>query len=78
MVLNMDLDKLEMPKVSIGSPSEWPDKLKRKLKEWRRVYRITKKPDRAEFSAVVKVTGLGILVVGALGFAIFLAVELMK
>ena len=78
MVLNMDLDKLEMPKVSIGSPSEWPDKLKRKLKEWRRVYRITKKPDREEFIAVVKVTGLGIMIVGVIGFAIFLAVDLLK
>ena len=78
MVLYMDLDKVEMPKISIGSPKEWPDKLKKKFKEWRRVYKITKKPDREEFVAVVKVTGLGIIIVGVLGFAIFLAVELMK
>jgi protein transport protein SEC61 subunit gamma and related proteins len=74
----MDLDKVEMPKVSIGSPKEWPSKIKKTLKEWRRVYKITKKPNREEFTAIVKVTGLGILLVGVVGFAIFIFVELIK
>jgi len=34
-------------------------KLKRFLKEAHRVLRITKKPDRAEFISLTKVTGLG-------------------
>jgi protein transport protein SEC61 subunit gamma and related proteins len=74
----MDLDKVEMPKVNIGSPKSWPDKIKKTLKEWRRVYKITKKPNREEFTAVVKVTGLGIVIVGMIGFAIFMLVELIK
>ena len=36
--------------------------------ECKRVLRITKKPDRQEFSTVVKVSGLGILVIGLIGF----------
>ncbi|MBU1975280.1 MAG: protein translocase SEC61 complex subunit gamma [Nanoarchaeota archaeon] len=37
-----------------------------------RVLRITKKPNREEFSAVVKVSALGILVIGLLGFVIIM------
>lgn len=33
-----------------------------------RVMKITKKPDRAEFKTLVKVSGLGIAVIGATGF----------
>ncbi len=34
----------------------------------RRVLRITKKPDKQEFLTIVKVSGLGILVIGLIGF----------
>jgi protein transport protein SEC61 subunit gamma and related proteins len=78
----MDIDKLDIFKKSkdrvIPPPKEWVFRIKNKLKEYRRVYKITKKPDKAEYSAVVKVTGLGILIVGAIGFSIFLLVELMR
>jgi len=74
----MDLTKVEAPSINIGSPKEWPGRIRKTLKEWRRVYKITKKPGKEEYFAVVKVTGLGILIIGAIGFAIFLAVELMK
>ena len=36
--------------------------------ECARVLRITKKPDKMEFSTVVKVAGLGILLIGFIGF----------
>jgi protein transport protein SEC61 subunit gamma and related proteins len=74
----IDLTKVDVPSFKIPSPKEWPAKLKKTLKEWRRVFKITKKPGKEEYLAVVKVTGLGILVIGAIGFAIFLVVELMK
>jgi len=74
----VDLTKFDTPKINLGSPKEWPSKIRKTLKEWRRVYKITKKPGKTEYLAVVKVTGLGILIIGAIGFAIFLAVELMK
>jgi protein transport protein SEC61 subunit gamma-like protein len=43
-----------------------------KLKEYRRVLKITKKPDREEFQMSAQVTGLGIIIVGTLGFLIYL------
>ena len=43
-----------------------------KLKDFwiqtRRVLRVTKKPDKTEFITIVKVSGLGILVIGLIGF----------
>lgn len=40
------------------------------LKEYKRVLQITKKPDFEEFKVIVKVTSLGMLVIGFLGFFI--------
>jgi protein transport protein SEC61 subunit gamma and related proteins len=78
----MDLDKFDIFKSSrerlIPPPKEWAAKIKANLKEYKRVYKITKKPDKVEYASIVKVTGLGILLIGAIGFAIFLVVELMK
>ena len=74
----MDIDKIELPKIKIGSPKEWPFIIRKKLKEYHRVLKITKKPDSTEFKTVVKISGLGIIIIGVIGFAIFLAVELMK
>ena len=54
-----------------------PSKLKKFLKETRRVMRITKKPDRNEFISLTKVTGLGIAIIGVIGFIIFLLKQLL-
>jgi len=40
------------------------------IKECRRVIQITKKPSSDDYKSIVKVTGLGILIIGALGFVI--------
>lgn len=40
------------------------------IRECRRVLKVTKKPTAEEFKTVVKVTGLGILVIGFIGFLI--------
>lgn len=40
------------------------------LKEYKRVLQITKKPDLEEFRVIVKVTALGMAVIGLLGFFI--------
>ncbi|MBS3163007.1 protein translocase SEC61 complex subunit gamma [Candidatus Woesearchaeota archaeon] len=45
-------------------------KTKSFIKECIRVFQITKKPSKDEYKAIVKVTALGILIVGALGFII--------
>ena len=50
---------------------------KKFLKETSRVMRITKKPDRNEFMNLTKVTGLGIAIIGVIGFIIFLLKQLL-
>jgi len=45
-------------------------KLKRFGKECIRVLRVTKKPSKDEFKTIVKVSGLGIIIIGLLGFII--------
>ena len=45
-------------------------KFKRFINECIRVLRVTKKPDKFEFTTIVKVSGLGILIIGLIGFII--------
>ena len=52
-------------------------RVKRFIKETIRVIRITKKPTREEYVSIVKVTGLGILIIGAIGFIIFLLKQVL-
>ncbi|MDA1196861.1 MAG: protein translocase SEC61 complex subunit gamma [Nanoarchaeota archaeon] len=35
-----------------------------------RVLKVTKRPDRKEFGVIVKVSGLGMLLIGLIGFTI--------
>ncbi len=44
--------------------------LKDRFKKYIRVLRVTKKPDAQEFMNIAKITSLGILVIGLLGFLI--------
>ena len=43
-----------------------------KLEKYRRILRLTRRPSRDEFKNTGKITGLGIFVVGIIGFAIYL------
>jgi len=45
-------------------------KLKRGLKEYKRVLSIARKPTMDEFTAIMKICSLGVLIVGVVGFAI--------
>ncbi len=38
--------------------------------ECRRVWQVTKKPNKEELMIIVKVTGIGILIIGFIGFVI--------
>ena len=51
--------------------------LSEKLKEYARILKLTKKPDREEFSTVAKVAGAGILIVGLIGFLIYLLMDIL-
>jgi len=44
--------------------------------ECRRVLRVTKKPNKEEFKTIVKISGIGMAVIGFLGFFITLIREL--
>lgn len=46
--------------------------IKAKFEKYVRVLKITKKPDIDEFSASLKITGIGILIIGAIGFIVYL------
>jgi protein transport protein SEC61 subunit gamma and related proteins len=52
-------------------------RLKEFIAECKRVLQITKKPDKIEFKAIVKASGLGILVIGLIGFLLTLGKELL-
>jgi len=44
--------------------------------ETKRILRCTRKPKKTEFSETAKITGLGIIVIGAIGFLVFLIAQL--
>lgn len=46
------------------------------IKESRRVLRVTKKPSKEEYRTIVKVSGLGILAIGLIGFVITLTKQI--
>ncbi len=46
--------------------------MRRFLSNCKRVLRIARKPDKSEYLQVAKITGLGILLVGFIGFLIML------
>ena len=45
-------------------------KLKTFFVECKRVWQVTKKPNKEELKTIVKVTGIGTLIIGTLGFVI--------
>ncbi len=45
--------------------------IKRKISEYLRVLKITKKPTGEEFSMSVKVTGAGVAIIGTIGLLIY-------
>ena len=53
-------------------------KIKSFLIESRRVLKITKKPSQEEFKTIVKMSGLGILIIGVIGFVIQIIATLIK
>ena len=57
-------------------PSKW-SKTKGFLNECLRVLRVTKKPNKEEFKTIVKISGIGIAVIGLLGFLISFIKEIL-
>jgi protein transport protein SEC61 subunit gamma-like protein len=53
------------------------ERLKSFAGECSRVLKVTKKPDSFEFKTLVKVSGLGILIIGMIGFIIQLINQIL-
>ena len=51
------------------------ERLKNVVERIRRVLLVSTKPSKDEFFQTVKVTGLGIIVIGVIGFVIFLVIQ---
>jgi protein translocase SEC61 complex gamma subunit len=43
----------------------------------KRVFMVATKPDTNEYRQSLKITSIGIMLIGVIGFAIFIAVQLM-
>jgi len=58
-------------------PKSWPGKAKQFIKECRRVLHVTKKPSGEEFRTIVKVSGMGMAIIGLVGFLIHTAKQII-
>ncbi len=47
------------------------------IQQTRRVLLVSSKPDKHEFRQSIKITGIGMLLLGIVGFIIFLIVQLI-
>jgi protein transport protein SEC61 subunit gamma-like protein len=52
-------------------------KIKDFIRECKRVLIVTKKPTKEEFKTIVKVSGLGIIIIGVIGFLIQMVKQLL-
>ncbi|MDD5181808.1 MAG: protein translocase SEC61 complex subunit gamma [Candidatus Nanoarchaeia archaeon] len=68
----------QLPKIKLPKLSEIPDKLRHWFSEYKRVIIVSRKPDIEELSKISKISGLGILAIGLLGFIIQLVFQLIK
>ncbi len=53
------------------------ERLDKFVKDSKRVLKVSRKPDRAEYFEFAKITALGILVIGAVGFVIVIVGQLI-
>ncbi|MFB6144928.1 MAG: protein translocase SEC61 complex subunit gamma [Candidatus Nanohaloarchaea archaeon] len=58
-------------------PKKWKNSIRNKLNEYKRVLKISSKPDREEFSMSAKITGVGILIIGIIGFIFYVLQNLL-
>ncbi len=51
--------------------------LKSLVERMRRILLVASKPDKTEYRQTVKITGLGFVLIGLIGFVIFIVVQLI-
>jgi len=70
--------KLEQEVKQVGAPvSGKMEKLKAFIMECKRVLRVTKKPDKQEFTTIVKISAIGMAIIGVIGFLVHFVKELL-
>jgi len=70
--------KLEQQPKQVGAPVPGKmDRLKAFVVECKRVLRVTKKPDKQEFTTVVKISSIGMAIIGVVGFLVHFIRELL-
>lgn len=70
-------EKLKSEPKAIGAPIPGKfDKLKSFYVECKRVLRVTKKPSRDEFKTIVKISAIGMGIIGAVGFLVHFVKEI--
>jgi protein transport protein SEC61 subunit gamma-like protein len=70
--------KLEQEVKHVGAPIPGRlDRLKTFITECKRVLRVTKKPDKQEFTTIVKISSIGMAIIGVIGFLVHFAKELL-
>ncbi len=74
----MEPKDIKIPKIKLPKLSEIPLKLKIKLNEYRRVFKITKKPSMEEFKTIAKVAGIGTIIIGIVGFTIYMIIQYLS
>jgi len=47
-------------------------KIKDFIQDSKRIIKVSKKPNKDEYSTMIKITGIGIVIIGVIGFIIFL------
>lgn len=62
---------IRLKDIEIGEVSE---KLSFNLDEYVRVLKLTRKPTREEFITIAKVSGAGILLIGIIGFILYILI----
>ncbi len=48
------------------------------IKQCQRVLKVSKKPDREEYVNVAKVTAVGVIIIGVIGFVIIIVAQLIQ
>ena len=66
----------EPKKIGASIPGKF-DRLKTFITECKRVLRVTKKPDKQEFTTIVKISSIGMAIIGVIGFLVHFAKELL-
>src|SRR3989344_926048 len=77
--MELKIPKISLPKVAMlnipaGKAGTY---IINKLREYDRVLKITKKPSLDEYKATAKATGLGITIIGIIGFIITMIIQLL-